>query len=101
MKSADEIVRALAQRDPPTHTDGDGIHCGLCQALLEGAFDNDTEHHEPGCPWRMAVEYDAPPPFDPGPRPRLDGTPPRYRLEDLPRSDTSDASRDYLSRRRR
>jgi len=50
------IVDDLAEFEPPTYTDGDGVHCGLCVALLEHPSDDDPTHHLPGCPWRRAKE---------------------------------------------
>ncbi len=55
MKTAEQIVRALAAADP-TYVDHEGDReCALCDAwTLRFA-----SGHAPDCPWRLAVEWVA------------------------------------------
>lgn len=55
MKTAENIVRALATTDEPYDT-GLG-HCRLCGAFRHPAYPEDIKEHAAECPYRMAREW--------------------------------------------
>lgn len=57
---AEQIVRALAAADPTTiDDDRRWTRCGLCARQGRIANSRDPRHHDPACPWRLAVEWVA------------------------------------------
>lgn len=57
--TAEEIVLALAKREPPTDTEWD--NCKLCWVDFgrRTGREDDPANHEPDCPWRLAREWVA------------------------------------------
>ena len=56
--AADEligIVAALSMRNPTYENDHGSWWCTLCDSDRIEEH-SDTDHHEPSCPWRRAVE---------------------------------------------
>lgn len=57
MKTAEEIVRAMAENEPIEYGDDESLWhgCILCKVSLTTSADD----HAPTCPYRMAVEWVA------------------------------------------